>query len=97
MKDQEKQPRYGRVRSPAEIGELCRRERARRGLTLTDLYETTGLTTRFLSEFERGKENASIGRVLRTLESLGLDVIVLPRAQAESVLRERTAPSTEES
>ena len=88
MKNQPKQPRYGRVRTPGEVGDLCRQERARRGLTLADVYEATGLTTRFMSEFERGKENASIGRVLRALENLGLDVIVLPRSDADRVLRQ---------
>lgn len=51
------------------------------------MYETTGLTTRFMSEFERGKEHASISRALRALESLGLDLVVLPRGQAERVLQ----------
>lgn len=82
-------PRYGRVYTPRELGELCREERKRRGLTLSDIYETTALSTRFLSELERGKEHASIGRVLRTLESLGLDVIVVPRQEADRLLRER--------
>lgn len=89
MRKQTKQPRYGRVRSSAEVGKLCRHERSRRGLTLADVHETTGLSTRFMSEFERGKEHASLGRALRALESLGLDVIVLPRHDAERVLRER--------
>ena len=89
MKDPAKKPPYGRVRSPAEIGALCRQERVRRGLTLENLYATTALSTRFLSEFERGKEHVSVGRVLRALESLGLDVLVLPREEAERVLRGR--------
>jgi transcriptional regulator with XRE-family HTH domain len=85
---------YGRFRTAEEIGELSRRERIRKELTLADVYETTGLSTRFLSEFERGKKHASIERVLRTLESLGLDVIILPRDQSERVLRDmaRTLP-----
>ncbi len=77
---------YGRVRTPSDLGKLCRAERRRRGITLAQLYETTALSTRFLSEFERGKEHASIGRALRALQSLGLDVIVLPRAQTEKLL-----------
>jgi hypothetical protein len=87
LKEKTKEPRYGRVTTTAELGALCREERRRRGLTLEDIYETTALSTRFLSEFERGKEHASAGRVLRALESLGLDVIVLPRAETQHVLR----------
>ena len=85
--DREAEIQYGRVRTPADIGKLCRAVRQNRGLTLAEVYETTALSTRFLSEFERGKNNASIGRVLRALQSLGLDVLVLPRAEAERVLR----------
>ena len=79
--------RGGRLRTAAQLGALFRTERKRRGLTLADVYDATGLSTRFLSEFERGKENASVGRVLRALESLGLEVLVLPRATSQRVLR----------
>jgi HTH-type transcriptional regulator / antitoxin HipB len=88
-KAEAKSMHYGRIRSAAEVGALCREERSRRGLTLADVYAATGLSTRFLSEFERGKEHASLGRALRALESLGLDVIILPRRDAERVLRAR--------
>ncbi|MEZ4225910.1 MAG: helix-turn-helix domain-containing protein [Polyangiaceae bacterium] len=90
MKRPIEEPTYGRVRDAAEVGVLARRERTRRGLTLAEVYETTGLSTRFLSEFERGKEHASLGRALRLLESLGLDVIVLPRQEARRLLRDRS-------
>ncbi len=80
-------PPYGRIRSTAELGALCRAERKRRGLTLREVYEATALSTRFLSELERGKEHASVGRALHALQSLGLDVVVLPRASAERLLR----------
>jgi HTH-type transcriptional regulator / antitoxin HipB len=79
------------------MGALCRQERSRRGRTLADIYETTGLSTRFLSEFERGKQHVSLTRVLRTLESLGLDVIVLPREEAERLLRARAATNAKRS
>lgn len=69
-----------RVQTAAELGALFRRERKARGLTLAQVRDATGLSTRFLSEFERGKENASLGRALLALTSLGLDVLVQPRA-----------------
>lgn len=79
-----------RVQTAAELGALFRRERKRRNLTLAQVRDATGLSTRFLSEFERGKENASLGRALMALTSLGLDVLVLPRAAGRS--DERTVP-----
>lgn len=80
------QPPYGRVRSPQAIGQLARLERKRQDLTLDQVYSASGLTTRFLSEFERGKPNASLGRVMETLQALGLELLVLPRGEAERLL-----------
>jgi len=82
----------GRVRTPAELGALFRRERKRRGLTLAQVNEATGLSTRFLSEFERGKQNASVGLVLRALASLGLEVLVLPRGSGRRIAPHGQAP-----
>ena len=75
-----------RVRSPAALGRLARRERKRQGLTLDTVYSATGLSTRFLSEFERGKPNASLGRVIQTLQALGLEMMVLSRGDAERLM-----------
>lgn len=82
-------PPYGRVRTPKVLGELARQERKSQGLTLDKVYSVTGLTTRFLSEFERGKPNASIGRIMDALQALGLEMLVLPRDEAERLLAQR--------
>lgn len=79
-------PSYGRVCSPEALRRLTREERRRQGLTLEKVYSASGLTTRFLSEFERGKPNVSIGRVMETLQALGLEMVVLPRGEAERLL-----------
>ena len=85
-----------RVRSPEGLGRLARSERKRQGLTLDAVYSVTGLTTRFLSEFERGKPNTSLGRVMQALQALGLEMLILPRGDAERLLarqgRPRAAP-----
>ena len=77
-------PKYGRVRTSFELGKLAREERRRQGLTLETFYESSGITTRFMSEFERGKP--SVGRVLEVLQMLGLDVLVVPRGEADALL-----------
>ncbi len=88
-------PPYGRIRSPKALGQLARQERKRQRLTLDEVYSVSGLTTRFLSEFERGKPNASLGRVLDTLQALGLEVLVMPRGEAERLLAVRHRGETE--
>lgn len=68
------------VRSPAEFGRIIRSERKHQALTLETVYSATGLTTRFLSEFERGKSNASLGGALQAAQALGLEVLLVPRS-----------------
>ena len=78
---------YGPVQSTKELGRLVRAHRKQRGLTLETVSGLGNLSVRFLSEFERGKETAEIGKVLKALHTLGLEVIVRPRGQAMPLAR----------
>ena len=71
--------RYGAVRSAEELGRLVRAHRKNRQLTLETVSGLGNLSPRFLSEFERGKETAEIGKILKALRTLGLEVIIQPR------------------
>jgi len=73
---------YGTVQTAEELGRLARAHRKHRRLTLETVSGLGNLSTRFLSEFERGKETAEIGKVLKALRTLGLEVIVQPRGRA---------------
>lgn len=73
---------YGAVQSAEELGRLARVHRKQRRLTLETVSGLGNLSTRFLSEFERGKETAEIGKVLKALRTLGLEVIIQPRGRA---------------
>ena len=70
---------YGAVRSASELGRLVRAHRRDRSLNLETVSAIGGFSMRFLSEFERGKETAELGKVLAALAALGLDVFVEPR------------------
>ena len=70
---------YGRIQSAEDLGRLVRAHRKDKGLTLERVSGLGNLSTRFLSEFERGKETAEIGKILKALRTLGLDIIVQPR------------------
>ena len=72
------QPEYGRAQTPHDLGSLARAHRKSKHLTLQTLSGLSNLSIRFLSEFERGKETAELGKVLRALKILGLEVIVRP-------------------
>ena len=70
---------YGSIRSVEGLGKLARAHRKHRKLTLETVSGLGNLSTRFLSEFERGKETAEIGKVLKALRTIGLEVIIQPR------------------
>lgn len=70
---------YGATRSVEELGKLVRAHRKNLRLTLETVAGLGNLSTRFLSEFERGKETAEIGKVLKALRTIGLEVIIQPR------------------
>ena len=78
-----KDTHYGTVRSAEELGRLVRTHRKSRQLTLETISGLGNLSPRFLSEFERGKETPEIGKVLKALQTLGLEVIIQPRGGGE--------------
>lgn len=71
-------PRYGRTLTVSDLGSLARAHRKSKHLTLKTLSGLSTLSIRFLSEFERGKTTAEIGKVLKALKILGLEVVVRP-------------------
>lgn len=73
---------YGTVRTTEELGRLTCAHRKQRRLTLETVSGLGNLSTRFLSEFERGKETAEVSKVLKAPRTLGLEVIIQPRGQA---------------
>ena len=75
---------YGRVQDTEDLGNLVRRHRKGCGLSLKTTGDLAGLGIRFLSEFERGKETAEIGKILKALKALGLDMIIRPGSYRSS-------------
>jgi y4mF family transcriptional regulator len=63
------------------LGKVIRRHRKSIGLTQQDAAGLCGVGERFLSELERGKESASLGKALQVIKRLGLRVIVTDQNQ----------------
>lgn len=87
---------YGIVRTTEELGSLARAHRKAHHLTLEETASVGGTGTRFLSELERGKTTAQLGKTLETLRLLGLEVVIVPRGMAERVQKlvdQSTEPS----
>jgi len=88
---------YGAVRSASELGRLVRAHRRDRSLNLETVSAIGGFSMRFLSEFERGKETAELGKVLAALAALGLDVFVEPRQERRGTAPDASADKTPDS
>ncbi len=71
---------YGKITEVRQIGAAIRHKRTAIGMRQADLAALSGVGTRFLSDLENGKPTAEIGKALRVLERLGLDLILEPRA-----------------
>jgi y4mF family transcriptional regulator len=70
---------YGTVDDSASLGRLLRQRRKADRLTQAEAAALCGVGTRFLSELERGKATAELGKVLRVVSGLGLELAVAPR------------------
>lgn len=63
----------------ADIGTAVRKKRKEDGLTLADAAALCGVGYRFMSDLENGKETAQIGKALKVLTALGLDMTIEAR------------------
>lgn len=58
------------------LGLAIEAERKRRRLTQTQLADLTNTSINFVSQVERGKKTAQIGKVIDILQILGLQLVI---------------------
>ena len=58
------------------LGTLIKQHRKSMGLTQRDAAGLCGVGERFLSELERGKPTASLGKTVQVIKRLGLKLLV---------------------
>ena len=68
-----------KVATVADIGVAIRKKRKTDGLTLADAAGLCGVGYRFMSDLENGKETVQVGKVLKVLTSLGLEMTIAAR------------------
>ncbi|MGQ0503730.1 MAG: helix-turn-helix domain-containing protein [Myxococcaceae bacterium] len=71
----------GKIVSAVQLGHLIRQRRKASGIRLVEAAGLAGVGVRFLSELERGKATASLGKTLQVLQRLGLEVWLFPRGK----------------
>jgi y4mF family transcriptional regulator len=69
------------ISQPEQLGEIIRTKRKAAGLTQKKAASLAGVGTRFLSELERGKPTAQLGKTIRILQLLGLELRIRQRHQ----------------
>ena len=57
-----------------ELGRIVREERKRKGYTHSTLARFSGVGINFVSNLENGKETSELGKTLRVLQTLGMDL-----------------------
>jgi len=75
------------LNTPAELGAALRAQRKAQGITLEHLSGLSGLGMRFLSELERGKATAELGKALEVAELLGLRCYLMPRSESPTLTK----------
>ena len=56
------------------LGEQVKKRRRQLGMNQSDLALVSGTGKRFISDLENGKESCQIGKALRVLADLGIEV-----------------------
>ena len=79
---------YAYISLPEELGQAVRAARKDQGLTQVELARRCGCSQRFVSEFERGKPGAELGKVLPLVGALGLTIQLSSARTAEQHRRE---------
>ena len=67
------------IKASAELGQAVRRHRKAKGLTQDTVASLSGVSTGFLSDLENGKPTTELGKILQVLQTLGLELHVVPR------------------
>ncbi|MET3900379.1 y4mF family transcriptional regulator [Devosia sp. UYZn731] len=67
------------IRSLDQLGEFVMTRRKAKKLTQQEFADLAGVGRRFVSELESGKPTAEIGKVLKVLNALGIELIVKER------------------
>lgn len=62
-----------KITDTVTLGKLLRKKRKIQQMTIDDVSMFTGLSNRFISEVERGKPTAEIGKILQLMQTVGVD------------------------
>ena len=76
------------IQTVSELGRVVREHRKGKGLTQDVAASLSNVSTNFLSDFENGKPTAEIGKVLHTLNTLGIELYAAPRGVIDRKIKD---------
>lgn len=76
-----------RIRSTRDAAAVVRGRRKELRLSQADLAARTGVSRKWIYEFEAGKPTAELGLVIRVLERLGLDLELVTATRTRAARR----------
>jgi y4mF family transcriptional regulator len=62
------------ITKPNEIGKLIKEVRVRQKINQSQLAAVAGVGVRFIVDLEKGKETASLGKTLKVINMLGIEI-----------------------
>jgi len=70
---------YGNISTAEDLARCIRTRRKEQHATQTEFASLCGVGVRFISDLENGKPTAQLGKTLKVLNCLGLELSVRPR------------------
>lgn len=70
-----------KITEPADLGKAIKDRRKQLGYTQLFVSEQTGLSVSFISDIENGKNTAEIGKTLKLVNLLGMDMLINKRGE----------------
>ncbi len=70
-----------KIKDAAAFGKAVREKRKQLGYTQGYLAEFTGLSVSFISDLERGKATAELGKAIELVQLLGMDLVLMDRGE----------------
>ena len=73
-----------KIITSAELGKVIQETRKKQNLTQGDLAATSNVGVRFIVDLEKGKPTAALGKTLKVIKMLGIEIdLKIPVADKE--------------
>jgi y4mF family transcriptional regulator len=72
-----------KIKTSAELGQIIQTIRKKQKLTQGELAASSGVGVRFIVDLEKGKPTAAIGKAIKVIQMLGIEIDLKPPKVSE--------------